>query len=72
MAEFEEVGRIQVSPTVAVVISRTKKNGELTGYSLNKYLETDDYRGFVKGIFISISKYEEFMLHMTNAKPRTD
>ena len=61
MAEFKEVGRIQVSPSVAVVISQTMKEGEVTGLSLNKFISTDDYKGFAKGIFIPKTKYEDFL-----------
>jgi len=68
MAEFKEVGRIQVSPSVAVVLSRTLKDGNLTGYSLNKFIDTEDYQGFAKGIFIPKEKYEDFLKIVKDAK----
>ena len=68
MPDFREVGRIKVSPSVSVILSKTFRGEELTGYSLNKYINADDYKGYAKGIFIPIGQYPEFLKLVKDAE----
>ena len=69
MTEFKEVGRIKVSPSVSVIVSKTLKDGELTGYSISKFIDTEDYQGFAKGIFVPKDQYPEFLKLIKDSRP---
>jgi len=51
-ASFREVGRLEVSNTASIVISETYKEGKLVGYNINKWIETEHFTGFTKGLLI--------------------
>lgn len=70
ISEHKEVGRIQVSPSVAIVVSKSYKRGELTGISINKFISSDDYRGYAKGEFIPKELYREFKKLISDAEPK--
>lgn len=59
--EFKEVGRVRSSDTTDVVVSEVMKGGKVVGYSINKYVDTDSFTGFTKGIMVPIGKVEEFL-----------
>ena len=47
--EFRELGRVKVSDTVDIVLSEIYKDGKLTEYNINRFINTDGYSGFTKG-----------------------
>lgn len=51
-ASFKEIGRLKTSNTATIVLSETYREGKLVGYNINKWIDTKDFTGFTKGIFI--------------------
>lgn len=48
--KFEEVGRVsKVSDTTDIVVSKLLKDGTLVGYVINKYVETEEFKGYPRG-----------------------
>lgn len=60
-AEYKEIGRVRVSDKVEVVLSEVHRNDKLQGFSLNKYVTSDEYTGFGKGVFIPDDKLIDFL-----------
>jgi len=50
--EFEELGREKVSDSTEIVISIARRDGKLIGYNINRYVNTEGFQGFTKGILI--------------------
>lgn len=59
--DFKEVDRIKVSDTTDIVLSEVYREEKMTGYSLNKYIKTEDYTGYSRGIFIPDDMVAEFL-----------
>lgn len=49
---FKEVGRCSTSDTIDVVLSEVYREEKLVGHTLNKYVTTEAFTGFSKGVFI--------------------
>lgn len=49
---FNEVGRVAISDKTEVVISNAVENGKKVGITINKFITTDRYTGYGKGIMI--------------------
>ena len=60
MAEFNEIGRVKVSEATDVVVSKVVEDGELIGVNINKYVTTDKYTGFAKGVFVPTERIDDF------------
>lgn len=60
-AEFKEITRVRISDSVEVIFSEVHRDGKLTGYTLNKYITTEQYTGFTKGIFIPDDMLTDFL-----------
>jgi len=61
-SEFRELGRIRTTDKSEVVLSELHRNGQLQGYSLNKYVTTPEYTGFGKGVFVPDEKLIDFLV----------
>ena len=59
--EFKEINRIPISDSTEIVISEMNKNGKLYGYAVNKYITSEKYTGFAKGITIPLDKLQDFL-----------
>ena len=68
-SDFEEIGRLTTSNSTDVVLSKVLKEGELVGFSLNKYVTTSQYVGYSKGIFIPPEKVDDFLALIDLLKP---
>lgn len=61
MAQFNEVGRVQVGPSREVVLSEVSENDRVLGFHINSHVKTQKYTGFTKGgIFIPKHRLGEF------------
>lgn len=60
-SSFEEVGRVQTSDTVTIVVSKRFQNKDLKGYSATKYIASEDFTGWAKGIYIPEEDLVEFL-----------
>ena len=60
-AQFTEVGRVKVSDTTDIVVSRVTENGELMGLSINKWVATKRFTGFVRGAMVPKDKVGELV-----------
>lgn len=58
---FKEIARLRTSNMVEVVLSEVYYDDKLTGYSLNKYVTTEEYTGFSKGVYIPEDLLIEFL-----------
>ena len=58
---FKEIGRLQTSDAVEIVLSGVYRDDKLTGYSLNKYVTSEQYTGFGKGVYIPEDLLIEFL-----------
>jgi len=59
--EFKEIGRIRTSDSVEVVLSELYRDGKHVGFSLNKYVTSEEYTGFGKGVYIPEDLFIEFL-----------
>lgn len=59
-AEFKEVGRMSLDEGEDIVISEIYRDETFHGWTINKYLKTERYTGFVKGITIPDGFQDEF------------
>jgi len=66
---FHEVARIRLSDATDLTISEVNKYGQLTGYSLTKYVRTQRYTGYGRGVFIPIDKVREFLTKFGDLAP---
>lgn len=60
-AEFKEIGRLQISDTVDMVLSEVHKEGKLSGYNINRYVNAEGFQGFTKGIQIPDDMLTDFL-----------
>ena len=60
--EFKQVGSIVSSDTTEVILSEFRRNGKLVGYYINKYVTTEKFTGYTKGIFIPIDELTSFLM----------
>jgi len=67
---FNEVARVRLTSATDLTISEVTKYGMLTGYSLCKYVRTQRYTGYGRGVFIPIDKVGEFLTTFSNLAPR--
>lgn len=56
---FNEVGRVAISDKTEVVISNAVENGKKVGVTINKYIATDKYTGFGKGVMIPVKNVKQ-------------
>ena len=61
-ASFKEIGRIKTSNSATIVISETYREGKLVGYNINKWIDTETFTGFTKGIFIPKDLLTNFLI----------
>ena len=62
-SSFEEVGRVKSSDINTVVVSKCVRNGEYTGRSISKYIDSEGYTGWAKGaVFVPEESTVEFLL----------
>jgi len=66
---FNEVARIRLSDTTDLTISEVTKYGQLTGHSLCKYVRTQRYTGYGRGVFIPLNKAREFLTTYSDLVP---
>lgn len=60
-AEFKEKGRIATSDTTEVVLSEVLKGKDVTGFSTNKFVKSERFEGFTKGIFIPEDCIQDYL-----------
>ncbi len=58
---FKEIGRLQTTDSVEVVLSEVYRDKELQGFSITKYVTSEKYTGWSKGIFIPEDLLIEFL-----------
>jgi hypothetical protein len=59
-AEFDEIGRVKVSPTTDVVLSTVCKDGNIVGINVNTFVSMNRYTGYTRGVFIPNDKIGDF------------
>ena len=59
-ATFKEVGRLQVSPATAIVVSQVIVEKEVKGLNINSYVVSPHYTGFSPKTFVPADMLEEF------------
>ena len=60
-AQFEELGRIQITDHTQIVVSKVVKEEVTVGYSINKHVESENFKGFTKGVMVPAEYLEKFM-----------
>ena len=61
MAQFKELGRINITETKNIVANQLIEDGEMKGVHFNTHIITAKYEGFAQGgLFIPANKLEEF------------
>lgn len=60
-ADFKELGRIRTTDASELVFSEVHRDGKLVGFSLNRYVTSEAFTGFTKGIFIPEDLFIEFL-----------
>ncbi len=59
--DFKELGRLPISDSTTLVLSETKKEDRVIGLSVTKYIVSEKYTGFSKGIYIPEDSLIEFL-----------
>jgi len=60
-AEFKELARTRISDSTEIVLSEVHKEGGMTGYNINRFVNTDGFKGFTKGISIPPDMLTDFL-----------
>jgi len=59
---FKEVGRLRTTDTTELVLSEVHSGEKLRGYAVSKYVTSEEYTGWSKGIFIPEDLLIEFLM----------
>jgi len=61
-SKFKELGRVQTSDSIQVVVSEVYGDDKkLAGFSINKYIESERYTGFTKGVYVPADMLPDFL-----------
>ena len=67
-SDFKEIGRVRTSDSIEVVLSELYRDGKFRGYSITKYVTSDEYTGWSKGVFIP----EDMIIDFLKLFPKDD
>ena len=67
-SDFKEVGRVRTSDSTEVVLSELYRDRKFTGYSITKYVTSDEYTGWSKGVYIP----EDMIIDFLKLSPKDD
>ena len=60
-AEFKELNRCRISDSTEIVLSKVTKDGEISGYNINRFVDTEGFKGFTKGILVPPDMLTDFL-----------
>lgn len=59
--EFKELGRLRTTDSTEVVISQVYRGAECKGISISKFITTEKYVGFGKGVYLPNEDIASFL-----------
>ena len=59
--EFKEIKRLRISDSTELILSEAYRGKDLRGYSISKYIISEKYTGYSRGIFIPEDLLYEFL-----------
>jgi len=59
--QFTELGRLQTTDSTQIVLSQVYRDGSCQGLSISKFITTDKYTGFGKGVYIPLADSPDFL-----------
>jgi hypothetical protein len=62
-ADFVEVGRIPISDSTSIIVSKVIEKGtkKFLGYNINKYVDTVRYKGYTTGTMVPADEVKKFL-----------
>lgn len=58
--DFKELHRIKINDKADLVVSSCTDKGLMVGVNINKYITSEKYTGYTKGVLIPVDKLKEF------------
>jgi len=59
--DFKEIGRLKASNTTEVVVSELHRANKIAGYTVTRYIKSEEYEGWSKGVFVPLDRMVEFL-----------